>query len=417
MESITKRDREILRDLARRQLEYAKSPTMEKLAGEWKQHNDFQGGRPMIHLELWTFSQELIPQRLQCEGATARGIEAQLYGNFLNYEVFRDDKVVPDYFPMRWYAGMTLFGHEEKVTHATDSDGRDLGQHFEAIIHDLQEDLPKLGNSVWGVDRQGTQDRMDLLNSIFGDILPVRLGMDSLYAVPTQKVVHLMGMEAMMFSMYDYPDEFHQLMDRIAEDYLTYFNWLEQERLLLPTVGAETLNQGTLCYTDRLPNGSQGPLKTTDVWGFLDSQESVGMSPEMFQEFIFPCYRKIAEAYGLLSYGCCEPVDPVWEECISTLPNLRKVSISPWCNEEYMGEQLRGKNIVYLRKPSPNYLGVGDTLDEDGLRGHIQKTLHAAQGCSLELIQRDVYTVGHNEEKARRYVEILRECIESHWMP
>ena len=43
----------------------------------------------------------------------------------------------------------------------------------------------------------------------------------------------------------------------------------------------------------------------------MDSQETVSISPDMYGEFIFPYYKKVAERYGLLSYGCCEPVDPV----------------------------------------------------------------------------------------------------------
>ena len=147
----------------------------------------------------------------------------------------------------------------------------------------------------------------------------------------------------------------------------------------------------------------------------MDSQETVGISPAMFEEFIFPCYRKIAEQFGLLSYGCCEPVDPIWDSCISKLPNLRKVSISPWCNEEFMGERLRGGRVIYQRKPSPNFLGVDPVLDEEAFRQHIRKTLLAARGCKLEITQRDVYTIHHNIPKARRYVEIIREEIEDHW--
>lgn len=80
-----------------------------------------------------------------------------------------------------------------------------------------------------------------------------------------------------------------------------------------------------------------------------------------------------------------------------------------------MGQQLRGKNIVYLRKPSPNYLGVGDVMDEDALREHIRKTLKAAEGCTLEFAQRDVYTVSHSVDKVRRYVQIIREEIANNW--
>ena len=118
--------------------------------------------------------------------------------------------------------------------------------------------------------------------------------------------------------------------------------------------------------------------------------------------------------FGRLSYGCCEPTSAVWD-CIKRFDNLKKISISPWCDEEFMADQLRGKNIIYHRKPSPNFLGVGETLDEDGFREHIEKTLKTAQGCHLEITQRDVYTVNYDLKKVQRYVEIIRESIEKCW--
>ena len=80
-----------------------------------------------------------------------------------------------------------------------------------------------------------------------------------------------------------------------------------------------------------------------------------------------------------------------------------------------MGERLRGSKVIYQRKPSPNYLGVSPKLDEEALREHFRKTLEAAKGCKLEFTQRDVYTLHGNEEKGRRYIEILREEIEDKW--
>ena len=43
-------------------------------------------------------------------------------------------------------------------------------------------------------------------------------------------------------------------------------------------------------------------------------------------------------------------MDPIRERCLSKLTNLRKVSSSPWCSEEYMGERLRGSKVIYHRK-------------------------------------------------------------------
>ena len=147
----------------------------------------------------------------------------------------------------------------------------------------------------------------------------------------------------------------------------------------------------------------------------MDSQESAGISPAMYEEFIFPYYLEISRNFGLLSYGCCEAVHGIWDNCLSKMDNLRKVSVSSWCDERFMGERLRGKKIIYHRKPSPNYLGVGSNLDEDALRKHIRETLTAAKGCTLEITQRDVYSINNNEDKARRYVDIIREEIVNCW--
>ncbi|MDE7035974.1 MAG: hypothetical protein K2O74_06980, partial [Eubacteriales bacterium] len=186
----------------------------------------------------------------------------------------------------------------------------------------------------------------------------------------------------------------------------------ERKGYLLPTTGFEETNQGSLSFPDELP--SEGPVTPSQVWVFMDSQETVGVSHEMFEEIIWPAYERLGQTFGLLSYGCCEPLDPVWD-LISQFPNLRKASISPWANEEKMGESLRGTRTIYQRKPSPNFLGVDETLDEDAWRAHIEHTLRCAQGCKLEFTSRDVYTIHNNLGKVSRAVEIIRESIDKLW--
>ena len=80
-----------------------------------------------------------------------------------------------------------------------------------------------------------------------------------------------------------------------------------------------------------------------------------------------------------------------------------------------MASELKGSGIIYHRKPSPNFLGVGEKLDEEGFRAHIEKTLKTARGCNVEITQRDVYTVNNDINKVKRYVEIIRESIENCW--
>jgi len=408
MENISKKDLQIIRDLAKTQIEIAKSEKTQQLKRDWLAHNTCKNGsRPMIHIELWTFMNDIIPSLMKCKGDSARNFEWRLHQNLVNHTIFGDDSVVKDYFPISYNPSIKLFDLDVEVEQTGG-----LGHQFVHQITDLKADFHKFEQkSTYHVNKPATLADIDNLNEVFGDILPAKIEGNSFYAVPTQKLVHFMGMENMLFAMYDYPDEFKAMMDKIADEYIGYFDWLKENDLILPTVDGEYVAQGSWAYTDELP--SENVKTTNDVWGFLDSQETVNVSPDMFGEFIFPCYEKIAKHYGLLSYGCCEPVDAIFDKYLSKLSNMRKLSISPWCDEEKMGERLRGKNIVYHRKPSPNFLGVDVKLDEDAVTEHIDKTLKAAKGCAIEFTQRDVYTVHNNPEKVRRFVEIIRERCEN----
>jgi hypothetical protein len=426
---ISTEDKIILREMAKKQLELANSPEMKKLRAEWELHGMLsKRARPMIRVELWTLEHDLIPSRLRCQGENARKIEWEMHANVMNHTMFGNDTIVKDYIPWRYKYKFQPFGIPVKIQGAgndtaeeTDSTSisaaASLGHHFIPAIADLEEDFNKLGKSEFIISQE--PDEYDLLKQdLFGDILPLRLRGDCLAACPMQDIIHIMSMEDLFMSMYDYPDLFHKMMQMLTDDYLNFFKTMEQQNAILPTYGDAHLNQGSYCYNNVLPGAesesSSKRIKTKDVLFYMDAQESTGISPTMFGEFIAPYYKKLSDQFGLLSYGCCEAVDPIWDDYLKPLDNLRKVSISPWCNEEIMGEKLKDATTVYLRKPSPNFLGVGNNLDEEALREHIQKTVSNANGCALEFAQRDVYSVNNNPAKVRRYVEIVRECSESH---
>jgi len=413
--TISKKDREILRDLAKKQVELSNSSKMAKLRKDWEEHGSFKtSSRPMILIETGTFKDDIIPPLLKCEGKSALKLEEELLLETVNHTLYGDDTVVKDYISVKPHLTFIPFGIEVKSFFAKDSKGQtSLGHHFVSVLKDLEEDFFKLGKSTFGINKENTQKEIDLKNDIYGDILPVRLCGFSLYCCPTQDIVHIMKMEDMYTSMYDYPDLFHKMMSNLTNDYLEFFDFLESQNILQPTFNECHLAQGSYCYNDELPVQGTG-LKTKDIWGYLDSQETSGVSSEMFAEFIIPYYKLISNRYGLLSYGCCEAVHPIWDNFLSDLKNLKKVSISPWCNEEYMGEKLFGKNIVYMRKPTPNLLGLGVELDENAVKEHIDKTVLAAKGCTLEIIQRDVYKIGSSPIKVKRYVDLIRSCCENH---
>jgi len=407
MATVSIKDKTRLRELAKHQLELARSERNKQLYKDWETHGDMSlDSRPIITIENGTFSDEIISPRLQSESEEARSLEALLLQNTINFDYFKDDSIVRDYIPISIHYSLLPFN----ITVKREETGG-LGHQFIHQIEDLGEDFHKLSKSKIDTNLAIRRTYRDFVQELIGDILPAKEVGASAYACLTQNIVHIMGMENMYMAMMDEPELFHQMMKMLTDDYIMMYRMMEADGILLPTNGDIGLGQGTLAFTGDLPKTGTG-LKTSNLWIYMDSQEAAGLSPEMYHEFIFPYYKQIADCFGLLSYGCCESVSEIWDKSVSAYGNLRKLSISPWCNEEYIGEQLSNRKVVYHRKPTPNLIGVARYLDEDATRDYIAKTIRASKKVKkLEFSQRDVYTVHNDLGKVERYIRIIRdEC-------
>jgi len=406
--NISSKDRQILRDLAKRQMELAHSPRNQQLYQDWMAYGKSQTAtRPLIRIEINTFEHQLLPAMQRCEGEEARAIERLMLRPIVNFTQFEDDTLVPEYHAVKLHTRFVPFGLPVKR-----QESGSLGHHFIPYLHDLEEDEHLLGSSQYAIDLEGTIAEEEKLQELFGDILPVKRITDAFYCTPMQDIVHIMNMDDMYIAMMDDEERFQNMLNRLADDYLAFFQLQEKEGLVHSHARMQHLCQGTYCFTDELQDGVS-PAKLSDCWLFMDSQETSGVSPDMYRDLVFPAYAKVMSRFGLVSYGCCEASHPIWDDCLSKVPNLRKVSISPWCDEEFMGERLQGTGITFLRKPPATLLGM-DTphLDEDAVLACFRKTANAAKGCKLEIAQRDVYMVGGSAEKVRRYVELARIGLE-----
>jgi len=220
-------------------------------------------------------------------------------------------------------------------------------------------------------------------------------------------------METMLLSLYDYPELFHQVINQLTNDLLQYHKEMETAGVYITNNINQQIGQGTYAHTALLSSKDGAAL--TDMWGYFDSQETTDVSPDMFAEFFFPYYKRLMDMCGLVNYGCCEPVHGIWDSCLSQCHNIRKLSIAPWCDEEFIGDKLRCTNIIYHRKPSPNTVAAPGTFDEVMYAEHIVKTLKAAKGCKLEFSLRDIYSLGGEKTRANRVVRLIRDMIERHW--
>lgn len=416
--TITSEERIYLRELAKKQLELSQLPVMEERRQHWYANNELRSEKPVVVVEAGPFRDELIPRR-KCTSEIGMQLETEMLFNIANYELVGDDKVVPVYIPVNRHINMKELDMDRIIHRAKDTSGREIGYSSEHLIEDLKRDFGLLKKSVYSYDENKTQRHFDAVQNVVGDILETRITNNTLlwFMSFTARSVNIMGLERLMYSMMDYPDETTELFNFILEDSFEYMDWQEDNNLLALDNGNIRAGAGSYGFTHELPTEEcvkTGKITTRDIWGNMNSQESVGISPSMYKEFIFPIYEKAAKRFGLVYYGCCEPVHEIWESCVSRLTNLRKVSISPWCNEEYMGEALRGTDVIYSRKPSPNYLGVG-SFDEEAFTEHIKKTMRAAKGCHAEILFRDIYTLTGDNKKAGKAVKIVRNLIEEMW--
>lgn len=412
MGNISQNDREILRALARKKLEFAHSKRNDEILALWNSQANGIKDMPTVRLLFSNFKDEVIDSRLKCEGTDARALEAKLLSSMVGRELFDDDTPISDKFEVGLFADVTPFGANRKVTHSDNN----KGFHIDPITDDIEKDFELFKGGSFNSSLERTKEYMDFVNDIFGDILPAKLVGSSLTGAITNPLVFLIGMETYYVSMYDAPEVLHEIMDMATNVYISYYDHLEREGLLFPTNEYSAVAQESFGFTSELPK--EGPITSTNqVWGFLESQETTAVSPEMYGEFVYPYLDRMVKRYGLLSYGCCERVDALWEDYLSKWKNLRKLSVSPFNDERRVGEYLRGTNVVYYSKPRAEYVTNQGPLDEDALRKYFREVAECASGCLFEVAQREVGTIFGDFERGRRYVQIAKETLAKYWKP
>ena len=407
------KDRLRLRALAQKQLEYAHSPRNDEILKQWKALAEGRRESPTVRLLFSNFTDEVIDPRMQCEGEQARELERVLLDRLVGRELFDDDTPIAPTCDLMRTVSLDPFGLKPKISRT--NGGKSKGFHIDPIIEDLSEELDQLRGGSFHIDHDDTQRRLDFAKEMIGDILPGHLTQSSLTGAITNPLVHLMGMENYYLAMYDAPDELHEAMDMATRVYEAYYDHLEKEKLLLPTAEFAPIAQESFAFNRELPRDHAE--KISDCWGFLESQETTAVSPSMYGEFVYPYQDRLVKRYGLLSYGCCERVDALWEEYLSKWTNLRKLSVSPFNNEMRIGEYLRGTNVVYYSKPRAEYVTMRGPMDEDALRKYFKTVCEAASGCLFEMAQREVGTIFGDFDRGKQYVQIARECIAEYWKP
>lgn len=408
-----------LRELARKMKAVAELPVMAARRAQWTAMNDaVPGTPPPFVIETWTWDRDFMPESLfRCTTKAGRALERTFLRHLRHHELLDDDHVCPDTLDMGWHVWHHEFGIDIPTHYLKDAEGVVTGYHFDCPIKDLERDgFAMVKPAEFGVDREGTMAEKAWLEECFGDILPVviRSGVFGNCNL-TQRLVRLMSQDVMFMAIHDCPDRLRGVLQLLHDNAQRMCRWAEREGLLVLNHQNQCTCGSCFNFTTLLPRRPvvPGQVKLSDMWTAMDSQETVGVSPQAFHEIFYPFYADLAAMFGLVYWGCCEPADPLWERSLSKLPNLKAVSISRWANQAYMADALAGTGIVFSRKPNPNLLGVTRELDEDAWVRELRTTLELTSKRPLptELIVRDVYSMHGNLAKPRRAVELARQEI------
>jgi len=402
------RDCKILRRLACRVAGLAARPIEQEKRNLWYRHNALEPTRPLIFCDPENGWNEVItPRQLECEGEFARQWEMALREEIFWGTKMCDDRVVAPYFNVPY-----VYTESDWGMHETMIGGQDGGSYTWDPPLKSYDDFRKLHFPQITVDEEATGRVLALANDTLGDLLTVRLNTAWWWSLGmTWTLVNLRGLEQLMYDMVDHPDELHRLMAFLRDGHMTRLDFLEQNGLLSLNNNDTYVGSGGFGWTHELPQPDfDGHVRTCDMWGFAESQETVCVSPQMFAEFVFPYQLPLLERFGLNCYGCCEPLDKRWY-IVKQIPNLRRVSVSPWSDLAKMAEML-GDRYIYSMKPSPTDLAM-DSFDEERIRIGIREAFRITRGCRVEVIMKDTHTIRNDPRRVMRWVRIVREEAEA----
>jgi hypothetical protein len=406
-EMIGERDKAIIRQLASRVKEIASLPIMQQRRDMWKRHNGLERVRPMILVFPEGSWRELLPDsNLECEDPRARKYEWELKSRIYHYEHIHDDRPIEGSWTVHKAIRSTGWGLQRKRIDSSEPTG---SWGFDPVIKD-RDDLKKLQLPRISHDVEATERAVDEAVDLFGDILEIKVkGIDYMTFHFMNVYCNLRGLEQAMWDMMDDPAMVHEAMAFFEKGYRVMIEQYVELNLLSLNNDETYQSSGGLGYTTALPQSDcdLDRVRPIDMWASAESQEMSIVSPEMHNEFVMEYEKRLLGLFGLNGYGCCEDLTNKLDY-VFQIPNIRRISISPWADVDRCAEKL-GNRYIFSWKPHPSHL-VGD-FNPAAIRDYIQHTVDVTRDCVIEMILKDTHTCENHPERFTIWSDIAQEVV------
>ena len=405
-------DRDTLRRLAG---EVCNLSRQERFIENRKLHravNDLQPVRPVVLIDELPWAEMNIDDEmtLRCEDPILRGVEWHLRATRFKAKHVPADMIVVPYVPVHKVIrcqGIGIAVEERTLAIA----GRDTIRAHE--YHDqlaTEADLDKIHNDVVTYDREETMRRFERVADVIGDILPVRLkGIEYASMGTWDQIAMLRGVDNLLIDLADRPAFMHRLVRRLHD-----VRWDTVRQI--ETLGLFDNDPSSLHCTPILSSALPGPgfdgehVKLKHVWGRAVAQIFASVSGPMHEEFDIDYIKEPMSQCGLVYYGCCEPLDRKMD-IVKKIPNLRKISITPWADVNVAAEAI-GRDYVLSAKPNPAAVAV-DRLDPDVVRKELGTILDACKrnGCPCDIVLKDISTCNGRPGNLFEWERIAMEMV------
>jgi len=383
--------------------EHANSQENEAICKRWRDVNALRKpDRAPVWCRPVACWSELLPEdALACSDPFLREVEYYFRQIIIKKEI-NDDSPLKKYFPVK----------AEFDVEPSNRWGVDIGKHrsteeggswrYDPPLK-TESDFAKLRQPVFTYNHQKTTERLEYMDGLIGDVLPVKLACGPAYegvATLGTAAADLRGLEQMMMDMIAEPKLMHTLMKYLLEVKLKELDAWESTGLLTVNI-----DEPMFCSDPIGDLPMDGKFDLKNLWCDGNSQEFDQVSPAMWEEFCLNYQRPIFERFGRVCYGCCENLTHKIDGVLS-IPNLRILVCSAWTDLDVVLNKV-GKDYSIMWRQKASEVVFPD--DVSTIRNDLVEGLQRLQGHYYQIVLRELQTLVGHPDRLHIWTDIAKE--------
>lgn len=410
---VSKEDKKVLRELALKKAEIASLNIHKEKISMWKKLNSLEDVRPMVWMcEIpWHELEACDELKNRTNTDFTWFLETRLRRTIYQWEHMRADMVVEPTLPCYLVINDNNFGIVAEKRTVPESVSSDIiSKEFIPQIKDY-DDIEKIKDPLVTLDSISTDNMYRSMCDIFDGILSVeKKGIPGLDISLWDELVQWTGVQNALMDLAARPDFIHKILKRMLDVMLKRLQIYESQNFLSSNNNNYRVGSGGLGFTYELnqKDCARSQVKAADMWVGGTAQIFSAVSPKMHEEFALQYEIPYMSKFGLVYYGCCEPLHRKID-ILKKIPHLRKISMSPWADLKEGAEKI-GKDFVFSWKPNPTIF-ADDSWDINFIRKSFVNDLNKIKGCPVEIIMKDISTVRSHPQHLQEWTSMAMEEV------